>query len=108
MRALDLMLSCKHEPLGDARHNIACWLEDNIFDLLEQWNFNITSGGEHVTMPTPMGKTFNFFPQRVFTSLDLPFFIPDRQNNQQPFCQLWFWVCICHDKVDYEDDMHHV
>jgi hypothetical protein len=48
--------------------------KDDVFDLLEQWNFDITSGGEHVTMPTPMGKTLNFFPQGVFISLDLPFF----------------------------------
>jgi hypothetical protein len=38
-------------------------------------------GGEHVTMPTPTGKTFNFFPQGVFISLDLPFF---PLTNQPP------------------------
>jgi hypothetical protein len=39
--------------------------KDDVFDLFEQWNFDITSGGEHVTTPTPMGKTFNFFPPGV-------------------------------------------
>jgi hypothetical protein len=34
----------------------------------------VTLGGEHVTMPTPIGKTFNIFPQVVFISLDLPFY----------------------------------
>ncbi len=48
--------------------------KENVFDLLKQWNFDIPSGGEHITIPTPMGKTFNFFPQGVFISLDLPFF----------------------------------
>jgi hypothetical protein len=52
--------------------------KDDVFDLFEQWDFDITSGGEHVTMPTPMGKTFNFFPPSVFTSSDLPFFFPDK------------------------------
>jgi hypothetical protein len=32
-------------------------------------------------MPTPMGKTFNFFPLGVFTSLDLPFFFPDKPTT---------------------------
>jgi hypothetical protein len=36
--------------------------EDNVFDSLERWNFDITLGDEHVTAPTPTGKTFNFFP----------------------------------------------
>jgi hypothetical protein len=31
-------------------------------------------------MPTPTGKTFNFFPQGVFISLDLPFF-PDKPTT---------------------------
>ncbi len=79
--------------------------KDNVFDSSEQWNFDITSGGEHVTMPTPMGKTFNLFPQGVFISY-LPFF--PWQTNHRPLCRLWFWVCISHDKVDYEDDMHRV
>jgi hypothetical protein len=48
--------------------------KDNVFDLLEQWNFDITLGGEHVTTPTPTSKTFNFFPPGVFTSSGLPFF----------------------------------
>jgi hypothetical protein len=38
-------------------------------------------GGEHVTMPTPTGKTFNFFLPGVFTSLDLPFFFPDKPTT---------------------------
>jgi hypothetical protein len=33
-------------------------------------------GGEHVTTPTPMVTTFNFFPPGVFTSSNLPFFFP--------------------------------
>jgi hypothetical protein len=48
--------------------------KDNVFDLLEQWNFDITLGGEHITMATPTSKIFNFFLQGVFISLDLPFF----------------------------------
>jgi hypothetical protein len=32
-------------------------------------------------MPTPTGKTFNFFPQGVFISSDLPFF---SLTNQPP------------------------
>jgi hypothetical protein len=46
---------------------------------LEWWNFDITLGGEHVTLPTPTGKTFNFFLQGVFISLDLPFFLLTNQ-----------------------------
>jgi hypothetical protein len=38
-------------------------------------------GGQHVTMPTPMGKTFNFFPPGVFTLLGLPFFFPDKSTT---------------------------
>jgi hypothetical protein len=48
--------------------------KDDVFDLLERWILDITSGGEHVTTPIPMGKTFNFFLQGIFISLDLPFF----------------------------------
>jgi hypothetical protein len=48
--------------------------KDNIFDSLEQWNFDIMLGGEHVTMPTPTSKIFNFFAQGVFISSGLPFF----------------------------------
>ncbi len=52
--------------------------EDNVFVLFEWWDFDITLGGEHVTVPTPTSKTFNFFLPGVFTSLDLPFFFPDK------------------------------
>jgi hypothetical protein len=55
--------------------------KDKVFDSFERWNFDITSGGEHVTMPTPMGKTFNFVPPGVFTSLDLPFSFPDEPTT---------------------------
>jgi hypothetical protein len=78
MRALHFVLSRKRKPLGNARH-VDC--KDDIFDSLEQWNFDIMSGGEHVTTPTPTGKTFNFFLQGVFTSLDLPFFFPDEPTT---------------------------
>jgi hypothetical protein len=30
--------------------------KDGIFDSFEQWNFDITLGGERVIMPTPMGE----------------------------------------------------
>jgi hypothetical protein len=56
--------------------------KDNILDLFEGWDFDITLGGEHVTTPTPTGKTFNFFPQGVFTSLNLPFFFPDKPTTE--------------------------
>jgi hypothetical protein len=56
-------------------------VKDNVFDLFEQWNFNITSGGEHVTTQTPMGETFNFYLPGVFTSLDLPLFFPDEPTT---------------------------
>jgi hypothetical protein len=55
--------------------------KDNVFDLFEQWNFDITLGGEHVTTPTPTGKIFNFFPPDVFTSSNLPFFYPDKPTT---------------------------
>jgi hypothetical protein len=64
----------------DTRLLVNC--KDNVFDLFEQCNFDITSGGEHVTMPTPMGKTFNFFLPGVFTSLNLPFFFPDEPTSK--------------------------
>jgi hypothetical protein len=55
--------------------------KDDVFDLLEHWNFDITLGGKHVTMPTPTIKTYNFFLQGVFISLDLPFFPPDKPTT---------------------------
>ncbi len=55
--------------------------KDNVFDLFELWNLDITLGGEHVTTPTLIGKTFNFFLPGVFTSLDLPFFFPYKSNT---------------------------
>jgi hypothetical protein len=55
--------------------------KDNVFDSVEQWNFDIMLDGEHITMPTPTGKIFNFFPQGGFISLDLPFF---SLTNQPP------------------------
>ncbi len=55
--------------------------KDVVFDSLEQWNLDITSGGEHVTTPTPTGKTFNFFPQGIFISFDLPFSSPEKPTT---------------------------
>jgi hypothetical protein len=80
--------------------------KDNIFDSLERWNFDITSGGEHGTMPTPMGKTFNFFLQGVFISLDLPFF---PLMNQPPTSLSTVILGVYyHDTINNEDDMHRV
>jgi hypothetical protein len=56
--------------------------KDDVFDLFEQCNFGIMLGGEHVTGPTPMGKTFNVFPPGVFTSSDSPFFFPDKPTTK--------------------------
>ncbi len=55
--------------------------KDDVFDLFEQCDFDITLGGEHVTMPTPTGKTVNFFLPGVFTSLNLPLFFPDKSTT---------------------------
>jgi hypothetical protein len=54
--------------------------EGNVFDLLKQWNFDITSGGEHVTTQTPTGKTFNS-SRKVFLSLWTYHFSPDKPNT---------------------------
>jgi hypothetical protein len=41
--------------------------KEDIFDSFELWDFDFMLSGEHVTMPTPLGKTFNFFLSGVFT-----------------------------------------
>ncbi len=47
---------------------------EKVVDSLEQWNFDITLGGEHVTTPKTMGKTSNFFSQGVFYLFGLTMF----------------------------------
>ncbi len=94
----------KRKPLGNARHNIACQLQRQclwlvwtmeLWHCVGWWTFNNANTN---------GKTLNFFLQGVFTSLDLPFLF-SWQNNHRPHCRPWFWVCVCHDNFNYEEDM---
>jgi hypothetical protein len=81
MRALHFVLSLNASLLAmlDMTSFVNC--KDNVFDWFEQWNFGITLVGEHVTMPTQTGITFDFFLPGYFTSVDLPFFFSDKPTT---------------------------
>jgi hypothetical protein len=64
----------------------------NVFDLFERWDFDITLGGEHVTMPTPMGKPSTssrqaFLPLWTYHSFSL--------TNQLPISFLTVILGVC-------------
>jgi hypothetical protein len=81
MRALHLVLPVNMSLLAMLDTTSLDNCKDNVFDLLERWNFDILLGGEHVTKPTPMGETFNFFLQGVFISSDFPIFSHDNPTT---------------------------
>ncbi len=87
MRALHFVLSCKREPLGNARHNIACQLQKRclwLISMMELWHY---VGWWTCNNADTNGQNLQLLPTRCFYLFGLIILFP-WWTNHRPLCWL--------------------
>ncbi len=106
-RALHFVLSHKRKPTGNARHDIAHQLQRRCLWLV--WTMQLWHhvGRWTCNRANANGQNLQRLPARCFYLFRLTILFPWQTNHQTLFWR-WFWVCICQNMFDYEDDVRRV